>query len=194
VRHIAIRGIFAALFLTVSFCAFADKPNLCTEHEDTYFICTLKNGKLVSVCGTEDVSDKSGYLVYRFGTKQKIEISLPGKPLDFRRVSSTIALTNDEPIEDDEFIRFMNGKFSYIIYSAIGNNFEVDGLAVFDEYKLLNHAECLPDSIDTSLVQNFLLNAGVQSEDPDEAMRFWKPLLPSNSAALSQKSSNRPKK
>jgi hypothetical protein len=74
---IAARGIFVALLFSFSFNSFAAHLNLCTNQEDTYFTCTLKNGKLVSVCGTDYVSDKSGYLVYRYGTNQKIELSLP---------------------------------------------------------------------------------------------------------------------
>jgi hypothetical protein len=193
-KGIVARGIFAALFLAPSLCAFAQSPNLCTEQEDTSFTCTLKNSKLVSVCGAADLSDRAGYLVYRYGTKEKIELSFPNRPTEFRRITSQDETVDDKTGEDDQFIHFRNGRFSYIIYSAIGHKFHLEGLAVFENHKLLSNNQCLPDTSHWGLVQNDLLSVGVPLQDDGEAMRFWKQLLPGNSAVVSQKSSNAPRK
>lgn len=186
-RSIAVKGIYLLLLFSSSLCAFASGPNLCRQQEDTYFTCTLKNGKLASVCGTDDLSDHAGYLVYRYGTKQKLELNLPGSPGEFRRFSSAIELVDDKTSEDDQFVRFKNGKFSYIIYSASSYKFDFMGLAVFENYKLLSNNQCSSDTSDWGLGQNSLLSVGVPLQDADEAMRFWKSLLPSSSAVLSQK-------
>jgi hypothetical protein len=195
-RHIAIRGIFAALLLVSSLYAFAESPNLCTEQEDPVFACPLENKKLVSVCALYDSTQKSGYryLVYRYGTKEKIELSFPDKPMEFRRLTSVDETLDYKPTDDGQFIRFMNGKISYVVYVAAVHNTDLAGVAVLDGYKLLSNIKCQPDSADFSLQQNFIVSIGAQLEDADKALRFWKLILPGSSTAVPQQSPSVPKK
>jgi hypothetical protein len=195
-KDIAARGIFAALLMASSLAAFAESQNLCTEQEGPLFSCSLENKKLVSVCALIDSAQESGYryLVYRYGTKEKIELSFPDKPMEFRRLTRTIELVDDKSMEDDVFVRFINGKISYVVYAAVVHHAEMQGVAVFDGHKLLSNIKCQPDSADGDLQPNFLESIGAQLQDADEAVRFLKPILPSSSAVVSQQSSNRPKK
>lgn len=186
------RWMSAALLLATSLCAFAESPNLCTEKEDPVFACPLENKKLVSACALVDPTQKSGYgyLVYRYGTKEKIELSFPGKPMDFPRVTSAIELVDDKTAEDDQLLRFRNGKISYVVYTASSYKFDLEGVAVFDGYKLLSNIKCQPNSADVELQENFMESIGAQLQDKDEALRFLKPILPDSSVIASQKSSN----
>ncbi|MGZ3692619.1 MAG: hypothetical protein ACXVAX_14010 [Pseudobdellovibrio sp.] len=52
--------------------------HLCAQGEKVYFNCqTAKDSKTISVCGSPDLSKKRGYLKYRFGTPEKIELEFP---------------------------------------------------------------------------------------------------------------------
>ncbi len=65
-------AILLSLFLSIN--AFAQFNNhLCKPNEEIVFAVQLKNLKWVSVC-----KEKNGhYIVYRFGTKSKIELQYP---------------------------------------------------------------------------------------------------------------------
>ena len=51
---------------------------LCTRDEQIIFSCTLKrSAKIVSLCGSNDLTKDTGYLQYRFGLPAKIELEFP---------------------------------------------------------------------------------------------------------------------
>jgi hypothetical protein len=63
--------------LLVCACA-ARAQTLCGEGEINFFSCALtKKDKIVSLCGSKDLSRNAGYLQYRFGTADKIEMTAP---------------------------------------------------------------------------------------------------------------------
>jgi len=59
--------------------------SLCTKNETTYFSCSTKAGKIISLCGKVFERDKRGdrvevedqWLQYRFGTPGAIELEYP---------------------------------------------------------------------------------------------------------------------
>ena len=52
--------------------------SLCKTDEQVIFSCTLKrSAKIVSLCGSNDLSKDTGYLQYRFGLPAKIELEFP---------------------------------------------------------------------------------------------------------------------
>jgi hypothetical protein len=55
--------------------------NLCSKYERVFFTCETKTHKLISLCADPEISDSSGYLQYRYGTKKKSELEFP-KELD----------------------------------------------------------------------------------------------------------------
>ncbi len=51
---------------------------LCQQTEQVVFSCPLRGkAKIVSLCGTKDLSATEGYLSYRFGTAKRIELAFP---------------------------------------------------------------------------------------------------------------------
>ncbi len=53
---------------------------LCQTDERVIFSCLVKSGnRLVSLCGSKVLTDKSGYLQYRFGRGGRIELEFPGE-------------------------------------------------------------------------------------------------------------------
>jgi hypothetical protein len=100
-------------FLVVSAAARAE--SLCAADEIDFFSCALnRKGKIVSLCGAKDLAPNAGYLQYRFGTAQKIEMTAPkektGRP-DF-----TLTRSRDNHAEYVSF-RFDIDPFSYEITS-----------------------------------------------------------------------------
>ena len=51
---------------------------LCKSDEAIKFSCHIENSEnIVSVCSSKNISSEEGYLQYRFGTSQKIELTFP---------------------------------------------------------------------------------------------------------------------
>ncbi len=188
-KPILLRSIYGLLLFS-AVPAFAAGPNLCRAQEDPLFACQLQSKKFVAACALYDPALKEGYrsLVYRFGTSEHIELSLPEDPNQFRRSTYIDEATTSEPIEDDEYLRFVNGRFSYVLYTGLGKGFDLKGLAVFRDNQLVSKASCEPNTLEHNMSRNDLLALGVQSEiDSQHALRFWSQLLPRNSSVLTQK-------
>jgi hypothetical protein len=55
-----------------------DAASLCSASETTVFNCELKeNHKIVSICSSKILTGKSGFLQYRYGTPEKVELVFP---------------------------------------------------------------------------------------------------------------------
>jgi hypothetical protein len=68
------------LFILPAFLASSavHAANLCGASETIVFNCQLKeNKKIVSLCSSKELSDKSGFLQYRYGVPGKIELRYP---------------------------------------------------------------------------------------------------------------------
>lgn len=73
--------IFGLILLTSSQSAIAaDKSasSLCRPNEQVFFSCRLQGDrKIVSLCGSTDLTAQKGYLKYRFGALDKLELEFP---------------------------------------------------------------------------------------------------------------------
>jgi hypothetical protein len=68
--------IFILLGLPVFHVACA--AGLCRSNERTIFSCELKeNHKFVSMCSSKNMTNRSGFIQYRYGTPNKIEFTFP---------------------------------------------------------------------------------------------------------------------
>ncbi len=197
-KQLVIRTVLTALVIASPLCAFAQKASLCTEQEDFLFTCTLESKNIVSACAEVDAA-QNGYksIVYRYGTKDAIELSIPKAPTDFRTVIRVSEWTNKQSsklTEDDRYLRFLNGRYSYLTYTSTGNNFDIAGLAIFDGAKLLKNEKCQPDSFDSHMLSfNELLNLGVREEEAAGEKKLWKAIAPPGSAVLRHPSEMRSK-
>lgn len=69
--------LFLSFLMTASRDAFA-LPSLCRPTEDILLSCeTQKSHRFLSLCGKKPSPNNSGYIVYRFGRPQKIELEYP---------------------------------------------------------------------------------------------------------------------
>ncbi|MDQ2093252.1 hypothetical protein [Rhodalgimonas zhirmunskyi] len=116
----------------------------CVSEEMTFVSCTVKGGKMLSVCLEGDMA------VYRFGPEGAPEITLsePLATIDYRPwpgIGSTIW----------EVVRFTNGDITYAVNGSIlriaadeadGPNLG-GGVEVWRGENLLATLECLPSSV-----------------------------------------------
>jgi hypothetical protein len=95
----------------------ASAPTLCETGETVVFSCAT-GARVASVCASNYISKTSGYLQYRFGQKDKVEMSYPlatAKPAELFE-SGTLIYSGG----GGAWLRFSNGPFRYSIFSAIG--------------------------------------------------------------------------
>ena len=63
---------------TASQPAALQEGTLCAKSERVIFSCPIKRPlKIVSLCGSKDLSSERGYLQYRFGLPDKVELEFP---------------------------------------------------------------------------------------------------------------------
>ena len=92
------------------------KYSLCKSTEHVVFTCKLKN-KLASVCASENLNKTSGYIQYRFGDKQKIQLQVPSKKIEDRiNVSYETQAAGASGIRDT--LQFQSGNYYYQVYSS----------------------------------------------------------------------------
>lgn len=158
---LALSGL---IYLASSSAIAADSH--CSEQEQTVFACSLGE-KIVSVCASKDISQAGGYLQYRFGKPKAPELMFPSTTKPFSHRSDIQARTLMFSGGGGAYLRFINGKYNYIVYTAIGKGWGTkDGVSVEKDGKLIANLKCrdVPVSI---LGEDFFTRAGLTS-DQDE--------------------------
>ena len=137
----------------------------CRAQEQTIFACSLGT-KIVAVCASHDLSPTSGYVQYRFGPKNAPELTFPAATEPSSRAAiqaRTLMFTGG----GGAYIRFINGRYHYIVYTAIGKGWGMkDGVAVTKDGKLLTHFTCRDVPV-SKLGEDFFAQAGLAT-DPVE--------------------------
>jgi hypothetical protein len=127
---------FANLSIMVSLgaSAHADETTLCQPHEEIYFSCPTGN-KTISLCASGNISPSNGYVQYRFGTPDHIELQFPDKPYPpkNRFLLSDISEGN----LNYTHIKFKSGEYNYVIYQGMPN-----GLYIKKNGKLVSNLIC----------------------------------------------------
>ena len=92
---------------------------LCQDDEDIYLNAGLENGKIVSLCGYQHYSPDTGYVKYRYGTLNKVELEYPSdnKPPRGRFLTHEVNLG---PNVQGQWIFFYIGDYQYALTYAAG--------------------------------------------------------------------------
>jgi hypothetical protein len=103
------------LTLLIPNLALAKTNSLCKADEQTFFSCTANKGKLISVCGSKDLSETNGYLQYRFGKlNKKPELTFPSS---YQHPKNNFALANVGSAKSSAYnFRFKTSSFNYVVY------------------------------------------------------------------------------
>lgn len=90
------------------------QQSLCKADETTFFSCAVgRHGKLVSLCGKGHLAGKSGWLRYRFGRPQQLELSYPKTGAG---VSSFTYAHYSRYQVDRTTVSFVNGQYRYSLF------------------------------------------------------------------------------
>ncbi|MEI6334525.1 MAG: hypothetical protein WCS87_08205 [Methylococcaceae bacterium] len=138
----------------------------CSEQEQTVFSCSLGK-KIVSVCASKDISPTSGYLQYRFGKQAVPELIFPAstEPAFPRTdIQARILMFSGG---GGSYLRFINGRYNYIVYTAIGKGWGAkDGISVEKDGKVVANLLCrnVPVSM---LSEAFFTRAGLATDQTE---------------------------
>ena len=105
------------LGLCITLCSQCSaSESLCGTTEVALFSCPTAY-KLVSLCASRDLSQTSGYLQYRFGTKTKLDFQYPeNKVHPYKKfIRSGIGYARG----GEEHISFSNGSYMYVLYDIL---------------------------------------------------------------------------
>lgn len=93
----------------------SDNFSLCSKSEINYSSCRIGT-KIASFCLSGDVSEKGGYLQYRFGTKAKIELVYP------ERIGQRVPFLEGKDFSFSDggirYMAFVIGSYRYVYYET----------------------------------------------------------------------------
>jgi hypothetical protein len=107
--------ISGAIYIGTALCrmdAYAAKP-LFVNHMRRC-ILVAKQGGIISLCASGNISPNNGYVQYRFGTVSRIELEFPGK------TCSPINRFGISEISEGDLnfthVKFRSGAYDYVLY------------------------------------------------------------------------------
>jgi hypothetical protein len=154
-----------AMFCTISASAYA-ASTLCLSAEENVFSCHTATKKMISVCASKDLAPDRGYLQYRFGSPDKVEVVVPA---DRSVVPANSALSGTLVFSGGggDYLRFKAGDYDYVVYTAIGKGWgEKDGVAIEKNGKRLSHVSCKDEPV-SKLGVDFSTKAGLKEDKSD---------------------------
>jgi hypothetical protein len=148
----------------ISMPAYSSK-SLCSKNEQIVFSCSLGK-KTLSVCASSNISPTSGYLQYRLGKKNKAEIAFPdsSKIADRKLIQARTLMFAGG---GGAYLRFINGSFNYVVFTAIGRGWGTkDGVSVLKNGKPIANLMC--QDVPVSLMgDDFFTRAGLGTDDTE---------------------------
>jgi len=119
---------------------YGHRSSLCRFNETTYFSCSVKGGKIVAVCGSRIIDESRGYLQYRFGKENAVELVLPRSlehPSKFFTQTQTNWMRRREAT-----LTIRNGEFAYTVYYAEGEGDLENGVLLTKSGKKVADIHC----------------------------------------------------
>jgi hypothetical protein len=121
---------------------------------------------MISVCASKDLAADRGYLQYRFGLPDKVEVAVPADrsvaPAN-SALSGTLVFSGG----GGDYLRFKAGDYDYVVYTAIGKGWgEKDGVAIEKNGKRLSHVSCKDEPV-SKLGVDFYGKAGLKEDTSD---------------------------
>jgi hypothetical protein len=194
-------ALISMLSLALSPSAWAATPlaeshknhaSLCSVDETVVFACAVKGQRLVSVCASRALSSSSGYVQYRFGRPAKIEVAVPTTATS--ATSATSAAADAAAWRSDvrshtvmyaggggAYLRFNQGRFSYVTYAAMGRGWvDKQGVMVLKSGKIAAVHKCV-GTLTSQLGGAFFRHSGIV-EDAEELELPSGDLRPTGSA------------
>ncbi|WP_143505415.1 hypothetical protein [Pseudomonas sp. ICMP 460] len=99
------------------------EKTLCSANEKIYFSCTFSDEKIVSICASGNSDPSSGYVQYRYGTPNNIEMMFPQKQLP--PMKRFFVVNASEGSVNKDIIKFKNGSYTYLVSQMSMSNLTV---------------------------------------------------------------------
>ncbi|MTW12218.1 hypothetical protein GM658_16555 [Pseudoduganella eburnea] len=132
--------VAGSLLLCLNQFAYA-AGSLCSKNETTYFACTTKAGKVISLCGKVFETDQRGervgasdpWLQYRFGTPASVELTFPRSKANSIDVFKTEKIRAQGGLAHIDAVVFVSGGIGYSVESVASAEGELhQGVTVGD--------------------------------------------------------------
>lgn len=96
--------------------------SLCSTDEAILFSCHIRGrNKTLSICGAQRITESTGYIQYRFGTKDKVDLVFPeAKQPPLGLFTKTFSASYGSGVRStalDASVTFSTGQHTYIVYS-----------------------------------------------------------------------------
>lgn len=155
-----------------------ENNSLCRSNEQTLFTCPTKSNKIASICASKNLSATSGYMQYRFGQPQNIELSYPSEqtPPNKAFMGRSQMFSGGGGI----YLRFSKNNDDYILYSGIGKGWEINGIILLQNGKFISYIPCINQPI-SEITPQQLENLNIP-HDPDN-QEFFPGDIPQNKTA-----------
>lgn len=143
----------------------ASNNSLCQAEETILFSCMTKQNKIISLCASKGLSATNGYIQYRFGKKDAIELIYPTN----QTMPASKAFQGRAQMFSGGggiYLRFKNKAYDYLIYEGIGKGWTVSGLILLKNSKFLTYFACSNKAI--AEITPDLLNQLDIPQDSDE--------------------------
>ncbi len=117
-------------------------PTLCAASEQPVFSCSISGGRIVSACGSADLSPGAGSLSYKFGKSGKAELALPSSNDAWREqvLRGQVMYAGG----GGSYLRFNAEPFAYVVYSAVGRGWgEKNGVMVLKDRRMVGFHRCV---------------------------------------------------
>jgi|GEM_PF-1719989 len=88
--------------------------SLCTQGEKTIWSCETTGRKIVSICGSRELTKERGYVQYRFGRPGRVELEYPRQRQNTQTAFSYFRYTR--PLVTYLGLRFQTGGYDYEVY------------------------------------------------------------------------------
>ena len=143
VRCAGVRAAPPVALLTFALvCAPASAaPSLCANGESTLFDCPSGNER-ISICASRPWSAGTGWIQYRYGTLEKVEIRVPAHAP--AATPDKTVVVGEQPLAGGGlgFVRFSSKHYRYTVYSAISEVGLSGGVAVEADGSILAVRRC----------------------------------------------------
>jgi len=151
----------------------AKESTLCRSYEEVYFSCQLdkKAGKkIVSLCASGNIFPGNGYVQYRFGMPEAIELQYPELPLPPKNIFSI----SDIAAGNVSFthVKFRSGAYDYVLYQG-----HPSGVYVVKGRRLVGNHVCQAGDYVSISPRAF---RGIETVDPVDGIELVQGPQPSN--------------
>lgn len=160
--------------------ARAKAQSLCVADEIPVFTCRIGKN-IASICASKVLDESRGYLQYRFGTRNKVELDIPPKqtykPPMVGYMNATCASCYAN------YVRFTNGEYRYYVFNAsargpddprtgASTRNEPSGVVVMKNDKTIYSRRCTTPAFDHNVGEHFWGKAVVTLGAEDDVSPF----------------------